>query len=200
MNSDVDLWVEAESRRVPRVVNVTINNARQLLADNELQVGRVEEKLVEGKATGTVIEQSVAANELVLPNTRIDLVVAERGIRVPNLVNNTRANASRVLSRLGLKLGRVQTRPSRSTTGNVIEQSPSAGTLIKPGNQVSIVLAGQCRVPNVKGMTLSAASAAISRADLVPRKRKTGNHDITKVYGQSPSANSAVRPRRRKRN
>lgn len=192
VNSSVDLWVEAESRPVPQVVNLPVKKATQLLIDNELQVGNIDEKLVEGKADGTVLEQSIPGKQLVEPGTRINLVVAQRGLRVPNLVNNSRAGASRVLSRAGLKLGNTSTRASRNKAGSVLEQSPAAGTLIRPGSQVSVVLAGQCRVPNVRGMTLSAASAAISKADLVARKRNVGNNDITKVYVQQPSANSNV--------
>lgn len=192
VDSPVDLWVEAESRKVPQVVNITIEKARQILIDNELQVGKVDERLVEGITTGTVLEQGIAANQLVVPDTRINLVVAERGIRVPNLINNSQAGATRLLSSAGLKLGSAPTQPSRNKTGSVLEQTPSPGTLIKPGSQVNIVLAGQCRVPYVIGMTLSAANAAISKADLSPRKRNTGNNDITKVYVQDPSANSKV--------
>lgn len=192
VDSLVDLWVEAESRKVPQVVNLNIEKAKQMLIANQLQVGKIDERLVEGTASGTVLEQGIAANELVVPDSRINLVVAERGVRVPNLINNSSAGASRLLSSAGLKLGSAPTQPSRNKTGSVFEQSPAPGTLVKPGSQVNIVLAGQCRVPNVIGMTSSAANAAISRADLLPRVRKTGNNDITKVYGQGPAANSNV--------
>jgi len=192
VDSAVDLWVEAESRRVPSVVNLDIGRAQKMIIDSGLRVGSISKQLTEGVRDGTVLGQGVAANTLLTPGTQINLTVAELGIRVPSVINNSRSGASQVLSAKGLKLGSASTRPSRNRAGNIFEQNPAAGTLVKPGSTVSIVIAGQCRVPNVKGLTYAAASNELSRADLVPVKGNTGNYDTDKVYGQNPRANSSV--------
>ena len=147
VDSAVDLWVEGASVRVPSVVNSNIETGGRLLTDSGLATGTVTDRLVEGVTDGTILEQSIAANEPVAPGTRIDLVVAARGIRVPILNDTTSAQASQILNRYGLKLGSVTIGTDQVTCREtVIAQSPRAGDLIRPGESVDITLSPACIV------------------------------------------------------
>jgi uncharacterized repeat protein (TIGR01451 family) len=71
----------------------------------------------------------------VLVNTTIRLVA------VPNVVGDTQAAASSAISAAGLALGQVTTASSNTVpAGDVISQSPMAGTTANPGTAVSLVI------------------------------------------------------------
>ena len=63
------------------------------------------------------------------------------GVKVPNVVNHTQAEATTTLTSLGLTVGTV-TQQSSSTvpSGHVISESPAAGTVVAGGTAVSLVM------------------------------------------------------------
>ena len=63
------------------------------------------------------------------------------GVKVPNVVNDTQAEATTTLTSLGLTVGTV-TQQSSSTvpSGHVISESPAAGTVVARGTAVSLVM------------------------------------------------------------
>ena len=187
VDSSVDLWVEAESVNVPELVNLSLDTARQRLTDNGLAAGRVRDRLVRSGEVGQVLEQSVAANTAVAPGTRVDLVVSVRGVAVPNLSNQTLASARGRLGDDGLRIGRTTTRRSNAEPDRVIDQSPSAGTLVEPGDSVDVVTESGCSIPNVMEMHRNAASSALSSAGLRPFIRNVGRFNSDNVTRQTPS-------------
>ena len=89
--------------------------------------------------------------------------------------------------------------------GNVIEQSPAAGSLGKSGDSVKIVIsrgteqegAATVAVPSVLGLTEDAARAAIQNAGLTVGNITSGNSDTVasgQIISQSPAADAAVDP------
>ena len=88
---------------------------------------------------------------------------------VPNVVGATLTSASATLTNAGFKLGAVSYQQGvGKPQGTVLSQNPAAGTQAKSGSAVSVVAVGTSAqtVPNVVGMTQSAASAAITGAGL----------------------------------
>lgn|GEM_PF-2490136 len=191
--STVNLWVEAESVRVPSVLNSSIATAHEALADSSLAAGAVTERLQTSGPYDVVIEQSTAAGTPVAPGTRIDLVVAAQGIPVPNLANATASNARSTLSSAGFRLGRSSSRRGTSAPGAVIEQDPAAGTLAKPGSAVDIVTDSGCTVPLVTGMHRDAATSAVQAAGLSPSIRSVGIYNSNHVTLQQPVASGPIR-------
>jgi serine/threonine-protein kinase len=92
---------------------------------------------------GTVLEQSPAAGTTVRANSPVTLVV-NKGVEVasvPDLVGATHDDASRLLRRAGLLLGKASERFSPTVpAGQVLEQSIAAGTRVEKGTAVDVTL------------------------------------------------------------
>lgn len=169
VDSDVELWVEADSVRVPNLLNVDIVKARQALGRLGLKIGRVTTEMVEKQDDGKVIKQSLSARKLVVPNTTIDLVVAEQGVKVPSLIGRSSAVAKRTLAKYKLRLGGVSKKRVRGKPSSIVEQKPRAGTLVKNNSSVNVVIAEPCKVPFLGNETsISVAVSKIRNAGLVP--------------------------------
>jgi hypothetical protein len=135
-----------------------------------------------------------------------------RPVSVPDVMGLRQAAAETLITGAGLVLDAVTVQPSGTVaTGNVISQSPAAGTLVnvRPGVSTAahlVVSSGPMAVsvPDVVGMTQAAATAAIKGRGLVRRKRiclGTVNTQNTKTSGtvaagsvisQSPAAGASV--------
>jgi serine/threonine-protein kinase len=76
------------------------------------------------------------------PGGRVEVVVSsgEEQVPVPNLLGQTREEATDTLRSKGLELGRVDSEPSDRPAGDVIRTNPSAGVEVGVGSQVDLVL------------------------------------------------------------
>lgn len=186
----VGLEVEVEPTTVPNVVGSTLDDAQRIIARAQLKVGNVSEQLEVGADSGIVRSQSIAARGEVAPGTAIDLVVSEAASEVPRLTGRTREQAASDLRKANLKLGSVRSRPSREAVNTIIDQNPDSGTLVKAGSEVDIVLAEQCTVPNVIGMSRNDAVARVQDAELTARVYTVNgaNTELETVHQQNPRA------------
>src|SRR5690606_20477810 len=78
--------------------------------------------------------------------------------------------------------------------GNVINQDPAAGINVVPGSPVDLVISGVA-VPNVVGLTQSAAQTAITDESLTVGTVTSANSatvPIGNVISQNPSAGTNV--------
>ena len=121
------------------------------------------------------IEPDYTAEELVGADTT-----------VPNVVGQTREAAEDRLQSLGF---------TYRTVGNgdtVTDQTPAGGAIV-PGNATIILYLGQekpddpCTVPNVVGMTASAANKALTNAGLIMKVTGTTNASSGNVYAITQS-------------
>ena len=103
----------------------------------------------------------------------VNLVVSSgpAKVSVPNVVGDTQAAATTAITGAGLVVGTV-TQQSSSTValGDVISESPTAGTSVNVGSAVNLVVSSgpaQVSVPNVVGDTQAAATSAITGVGLV---------------------------------
>src|SRR5207302_9802605 len=114
----------------------------------------------------------------VMTRSAVDLVVWSGAtppppVPVPNVVGQTQAAATSAITTAGLTVGTVTQQSSTTVaSGNVIGESPAAGTSVAKGSAVSLVVSsgapapGQGAVPNVVGETEAAATRARSAAAL----------------------------------
>lgn len=128
-------------------------------------------------------------------------------VAVPNVVGLTRAAAEQTLTSAGLVVGTVATASSRLVPpGNISAASPAPGTQVNSGSAVDLEVSGgpaqssgstQISVPDVTGLTRSAAEAQLKSAGLtVGKVKQVPNHTIP-VKGVSdtdPSPGSQVNP------
>jgi hypothetical protein len=91
---------------------------------------------------------------------------------VPNVVGLTQAAASTAITNAGLMVGAITTEVSTTVPpGSVISQTPAAGTQVASSTAVALVVAVapptvSVVVPNVVGLTQSAATTLITSAGL----------------------------------
>ncbi len=170
-----------------------------MIATPEVQWMGICPELVLTLGAGAVLRQSPAAGTIVTGGTGVDLVIGRVQVpvkmRVPNVVG-LRHDGDAVGKRLavaGLKLGGVTF--AAGEVGVVLSQKPAPRALADRGSAVDIVVGRKGRVPNVVGMTLGRASAAIRKAGLTTGKVTYGPGEKPgEVLRQKPAAGTTVEP------
>lgn len=123
-------------------------------------------------------------------------------VNVPNIVGQTQANATTAITNAGLVLGTVSSTYSESVAlGNVITQSPIAGTQVVTGSSVTLTVslgaagAPTVTVPNVVGLTQAAATSAITGEGLIVGTVTNTNSGVViagNIISQNPAAGEEV--------
>src|SRR5437879_1337262 len=161
---------------VPNVVGQTQAAATSAITSAGLTAGTVTMQSSTTVASGSLISESPAAGTSVASASAVNLVVSSGApapgqVAVPNVVGETEAAATSAISAAALTVGAVTQQSSTTVaSGNVISQSPAAGTGAASGAAVGRDVSsgapapGQVAVPNVVGQTQAAATSAISGA------------------------------------
>lgn len=122
-------------------------------------------------------------------------------VTVPNVVGHLLAGSTTALQLSGLTVGTVTSAPSSSfAAGIVMGQSPAAGTAVTPGSAVNLTVSsgaatgGAIPVPNVIGLSQSAASTAITAALLTVGGISLVNSSLPAgtVVSETPAAGTLV--------
>ena len=128
---------------VPNVVNQTQANASTALAAAGLTTGAIGNANSSIVPAGSVISQNPAAGTNVAPGSAVALTVSlgPALVAVPNVVNQTQANATAALTTAGLTTGAVTSASSATVAaGSVISQNPAAGASVALGSAVALVV------------------------------------------------------------
>jgi len=169
---DIEVSLGPAPVAVPDVVGLTRAAAEAALTGAGLTLGAVTESYSDTVPAGDVMSQTPAAGTEVLPGAAVALEVSlgPAPVAVPNVVGLTRAAAEAALTGAGLTLGVVTESYSATVpAGDVMSQTPVAGTEVFPGAAVDIEVslgAAPVAVPNVVGLTRAAAEAALADAGL----------------------------------
>ena len=119
---------------------------------------------------------------------------------IPNVLGLTLEEAKQVLKNKGLSVGAIQNQRTNRPVGTVIVQAPAANKHVSNGYPIRLVVAiplvkpKTTQVPNLKGMSLPQAKAAIKAANLrlgTIRKRKIKMENV-EVLSQSPKAGKKI--------
>ncbi len=128
-------------RQVPQVVGLHLWRAARTLADDGLSVGSVREQESD-KQAGTVLWTNPGAGAAVRPGSSVDLVIAKRrNVEVPDVAGLDRWRAARALADDGLSVGSVLEEESDKQAGTVLRTNPRAGTTVRSGSAVGLVIA-----------------------------------------------------------
>ena len=205
-NSHVNLVVSAGVPvmvPVPQVVGQQLNAAVELLNTAGLQFKTTY--VTSNKAPGTVLTQNPAAGASVRSTTVVKLTVSnsDSTISVPSVVGFSQTNAGSTINGSSLTVGSQTSSCSQSVaTGNIASQNPAAGTQVKSGTPINLVVSnGPCSatVPDVIQETQSAASAAISAVpgltpSFSPVDCSQSGGTVGTVQSQNPSAGTVLNP------
>lgn len=115
-------------------------------------------------------------------------------VAVPDLIGDTLAGATSALVGVGLVLGTVT--PVVGPVGIIRAQSPAAGTFVVSGSSVNVSEGAGILVPNVVGLTIADASAALIAAGFVigPQTSVFGPAPPGTIAGQGIAAGSVEPP------
>lgn len=174
-----------ETATVPGVVGFSLTEA----VDTFTKAGIGYETVYEKSATvesNHVISTSPASGEEIKEGQKVTITVSMEGegVQVPSVVGSTEAEATSKLESEGFKVVKEKEYNSGIIKGNVVSQSPEAGSLMSRDGTITIVISlgadktGEMKMPNLVGMTEEAARNTLSDMGLVCSK-------VTEVYSDS---------------
>ncbi len=185
-----------ESLGMPKVVGLMSAQAVAKLQAVGLQPTTQSQPSAE-VAAGTVISTVPSAGTDLQKGSGVVVVVSSgpQQVDVPEVTGETQAEAKAALTAAGLKPGTVtqQAAPAGQAAGTVVSQSPVAGTSLKAGQTVNLVVAQAPRevaVPEVVGQSETQAAATLGRAGFNPKSVSRGVSEAAKVgvvLKQSPA-------------
>jgi resuscitation-promoting factor RpfB len=124
--------------QVPRLVGIPLERARRQVRASNLDVSVVRK--FSNEPAGVVLRQSVGAGRRVDEGTSIQLVVAKPFPRVPSLAGQGAKSARQKLEGAGYRV-EVRLQESSSAAGTVISSIPAAGSEVKPGAHITLIVA-----------------------------------------------------------
>src|SRR4029079_17399693 len=139
----------------------------------QLVVGTVTTASSMTVPAGSVIRQAPAAGSDVVVGSAIALTVSSGlpHVSAPDVVGLTQSAATTAITGAQLVVGTVTTASSMTVpAGSVISQSPVAGSDVVVGTAIALTVSSglpHVSAPNVVGLTQSAATTAITGAQLV---------------------------------
>jgi eukaryotic-like serine/threonine-protein kinase len=187
---------------IPDVHNLPLDQAKQRLRGAGLQPGDEVQQDSTTIPRGYVIKTRPAAGTSQSPDDPVTLVVSS-GIKMPNLVNMRRDQATSTLSKLGLNVQWQEQDPAPGQPENtVVGQNPPPGQQVNRGDSVQVtVTKGQCQwwnpfckdndggqgaVPQVTGQPIGQARQILRQNGFQVKVNSGNGHDI--VTGQNPPA------------
>lgn len=139
------LFVRSGATRTPDLMELPVEEARQVLRDQGLEL-RVDEdgRFHDRISAEHVVQQNPRAGELVKRGSRVVVVpsLGPQRIPVPELHGQGLQSAQVLLAAAGLALGRtVEVFSADEDPGMVVAQEPPAGETVAPGSAVDLLLA-----------------------------------------------------------
>jgi beta-lactam-binding protein with PASTA domain/tRNA A-37 threonylcarbamoyl transferase component Bud32 len=148
-------------------------------------------------AEGSAIGTEPAAGTRLPVGSAVTVLISSgpAPVHVPDTVGQARAAAEAALDTANLTVGTVTEQVSSAQApGTVLSQSPAAGTSVRVGGKVNLVVAQapkEVAVPLVVGQNQTQAAAALGRAGFTPKLVTTPTSEPTQVglvLTQSPTA------------
>ena len=135
---------------VPDVVGESQSAATSVIVSTGLIVGNITSQPSNSTIVGHVISQSPSAGASVADGSTVNLAISSGPppVTVPNVVGQTQTLATTAITAAGLVLGTVATSSSNTVnSGEVISESPGAGTSVSGGAAVNLVVSSGPAAP-----------------------------------------------------
>ncbi len=188
------------SGQVPATAGLSQEEATEKLEAAGFEV-EVESANSDGVEEGEVIHSNPSGGSTVTNGSAITIVVS-RGpklTKVPVLVGSQRRIAVQQIRGAGL-VPSVSEEESSTPAGEVLSQSPSAGSKAAPGSTVAIVVSAgkeEAKVPNVIGKLRQEAVKAVREAGLEPAVEEEETEvqgQVGRVLDQFPTPGTELEP------
>ncbi|NLV42855.1 MAG: PASTA domain-containing protein [Candidatus Hydrogenedentes bacterium] len=190
---------------VPDLSGLTRAEAEAALAAAGLAAGVVTEEHSGEVPAGQVIRQTPGAGFYLASGSAVAFVVSlgPPPVAVPDLTGLTVPEAEAALAAAELTAGAVTEEHSATVpAGRILRQDPVAGIQVAPGSAVALVVSlgpapVTVPVPNVMGLTVSEAEAALAAAGLVvggASEEYSATVPAGRILRQDPAAGLQVAP------
>ena len=112
---------------VPDFIGMNFKNAQELIYQNKLQLGNIEEVLVPNVEVGIILDQSPSPKTYVEEGTRIDLKISKGSLyQIPSLIGLSIEEAKSVVITSGFSVGKIIKKSNPAYPSNVIwDQDPA---------------------------------------------------------------------------
>lgn len=133
----------AKAVRVPKVVGMTLDAARDALDQVKMKPGALSEVSSATAPKGQILTQAPVAGAESRPDGTVDLQVSSgpAAQAVPSVIGKSRSGAKDVLEKAGFTVGSMRVGSSDDyDTGVVIRQQPPANTQAPPGTKVDLTI------------------------------------------------------------
>lgn len=131
--------------RVPNLVGVSLSDAEIRLANENLELGKVQEQYDTKYEKGIIISQSPKGGTRVKEGSKVDVLVskgeAPEKVKMPNLIGLNINEAKKIVEDNGLLLGSIIEKESNQYyTDQVIEQDVQPGVMLEKGSSVVLTV------------------------------------------------------------
>ena len=192
---------KAETVNVPNVIGDTLDDAKTALEMVDLKYD-IEYVPSEGSAENIVISTTPTANAEVEEGTEVLLTVCMNGegVEVPSVLNYSEAEATALLEKEGFVVEKIEEHHDEIVKGNVISQTPEAGSVMSREGTVTIIISSgklktDVSMPNLIGMSEEDAKQALTDLGLVCKSVSEEYSDTVesgKVCYQSYTEGSSI--------
>ncbi len=192
---------KAEMVNVPNVIGDTLEDAKTALEMVDLKYD-IEYVPSEGTAENIVISTTPTANAEVEEGTEVLLTVCMNGegVEVPSVLNYSEAEATALLEKEGFVVEKIEEHHDEIVKGNVISQTPEAGSVMSREGTVTIIISSgklktDVSMPNLIGMSEEDAKQTLTDLGLVCKSVSEEYSDTVesgKVCYQSYTEGSSV--------
>jgi serine/threonine-protein kinase len=188
------------SAKVPGTAGLSRDEAVEKLEEAGFKAEVVQANS-ESVEAGDVIHTVPSGGTTATRGSTVVLTVSkgQKLAKVPVLVGTQRSVAVQQIRAAGL-VPSVEEEESAKPAGEVIRQSPSAGSQLPPGSGVAIVVSkgeAKAEVPNVIGAERAEAVSALREAGLAPTVQEQATEvpqQVGRVTDQFPPPGSEVKP------
>jgi beta-lactam-binding protein with PASTA domain len=187
-----------ETIQVANVVGWSQNDAKNTLQNQGFSVS-INEEFSGTVASGNIISQSPSAGSSHAVSSTVTITVSrgQETVQVANVVGWSQNDARSTLHNQGFSVTVNEEFSSTVASGNVISQSPSAGSSHAVGSTVTITVSrGQdsVRVDNVVGMWMIDAERSITNQGFVVSWSYAYSDTVEfgRIISQSPAADASI--------
>ncbi|MBK5251114.1 MAG: Stk1 family PASTA domain-containing Ser/Thr kinase [Peptostreptococcaceae bacterium] len=187
---------------IPTLINMPFSEAKSILLENGLDYVVFEEKYDHSIASGNIIIQEPAADEIVKEGYTVKLTVSLGKVKtmVPNLLNLTNTEAIIAIENNNLAVGDVEYVYDDLPIDTVIKQLPEAGELVDETTPINLILSQGLDVktfmmPNLIGKTVESAKNNLAELGIsLANVKYETNKEIEKdrIISQSVSSGSEI--------
>lgn len=197
--------IQADGIEVPDLKGLTFDEAKEQLNAKGLGIKNAGTVASDQYDEGQIVSQTPDALTKAEANTTVEVTLSSgKGeVSVPPVTGMDETTAYNTLTNSGFTPVKDYAYSADVAQGNVIEQSPNAGSLAKAGDNVKIVIsrgeeqaeATSVAVPGVTGLTEDAARSAIQNVGLAVGNVSSAYSDSVasgQIISQSPVVDTAV--------